>query len=49
MTNYGVGLQYHNALQDFEEHGYCVVRGMLSEDALRPVRERQPTHVVSCE
>ena len=39
MTNYGVGLQYQNALQDFEEHGYCVVRGMLSEDALRPVRE----------
>ena len=37
MANYGVSTLYLNALHDFEEKGYCVVRGLLDPADLAPV------------
>jgi hypothetical protein len=36
---YGASQLYLNALHDFEEQGYCVVKGLLDPAALGPVRE----------
>ena len=39
MANYGASRVYLDALHDFEEQGYCVVRDLLDTASLAPVRE----------